>query len=148
MREENLPVGTILSLWKLPSGWSNDWISCDGQTINAGPFINQKASNLNNGRRFLQGGTPDAAGTYQDQDTNMSKLGGSYQDKFFIEGAGDDNIGCDGEEGEIFRWTDEYALHHSHKNAHCKVTRNVAFSGQAGETRPANMAVMYYMKIQ
>ena len=74
----------------------------------------------------------------------MSKLGGSYQDKFFIEGAGD--IGCG--EGEVFRWTDEDNFYHRQTNAHCTVTRNVAFSGQAGETRPANMAVLYYMKIQ
>ena len=148
MREEDLPVGTILSLWKLPSGWSNNWISCDGQTINAGPFINQKAPNLNNGRRFLRGGAPNVAGTYQDGDTNMSKLRGTYQDKFFVEGAGSegDGIGCG--EGEVFRWTNEDEFSHRMANAACVVTRNVAFSGQAGETRPANMAVLYYMKIQ
>ena len=78
----------------------------------------------------------------------MSKLRGTYQDKFFVEGAGSegDGIGCG--EGEVFRWTNEDEFSHRMANAACVVTRNVAFSGQAGETRPANMAVLYYMKIQ
>ena len=48
----------------------------------------------------------------------------------------------------VIRWTNEDSFSHRKANAACVVTRNVAFSGQAGETRPANMAVLYYMKIQ
>lgn len=83
LAEKNLPIGTILSLWKLPSGWSENWISCDGQIINEGPYKNQNAPDLNRGQRFLRGGPSNTAGTYQDQDTNMEKLGGTYVDRYF-----------------------------------------------------------------
>ena len=74
--DDNLPVGTILSLWKLPEGWSENWISCDGQIINAGPYVNQAAPDLNNGQRFLRGGPPEEAGHYQDQDTDFTNIEG------------------------------------------------------------------------
>merc|ERR1712110_1143500 len=127
-KEKNLPVGTILSLWKLPAGWSDNWISCDGQIINKGPFVNQKAPDLNRGQRFLRGGSSTTAGTYQVEDTNMNKLGGSYLDRFFVEGAsGDegDGIGCG--EGNAVRWTNEDSFSHYKCNAECKVTRSVQF---------------------
>ena len=144
--EKTLPVGTILSLWKLPDGWSDNWISCDGQTINQGPLKNQKAPDLNRDQRFLRGGLPESAGSYQDQDTNMGKLQATYVDRFFVEGAGDDHIGCG--EGSVVRWTDEDKLYHKNHNAECRVTRNVRFSGTEGETRPRNMAVLFYMKVK
>ena len=74
--DDNLPVGTILSLWKLPEGWSENWISCDGQIINAGPYVNQVAPDLNNGRRFLRGAPPEEAGHYQDQNTDFTNIEG------------------------------------------------------------------------
>ena len=39
------------------------------------------APDLNYIRRLLRGGPKEAAGSYQDQDTNMSKLGGKYLDR-------------------------------------------------------------------
>jgi len=144
--EKTLPVGTILALWKLPKGWSENWISCDGQAITKGPFSNMKAPELNKAGRFLRGGPPTSVGSYQSQDTNMSKLQATYLDRFFVEGAGDENIGCG--EGSAVRWTDEDGFYHRHTNAECKVTRSINFSGKSGETRPNNMAVLFYMKIQ
>ena len=141
----DLPIGTIISLWKLPEGWSDQWISCDGQTINQGPFKNQKAPELNKGQRFLRGGLPASAGSYQDQDTNMEKLQASYLDRYFVEGAYDDRIFCG--EGTVDRWTDEYDFKHAMNNAACNVTRNIQFRGTDGETRPKNMAVLFYMKV-
>merc|ERR1719220_1607543 len=41
--ERKMPVGTILPLWKLPTDWTENWISCDGQRIYQGPFLNQLA---------------------------------------------------------------------------------------------------------
>ena len=79
--EKMMPVGTILALWKLPTDWTENWISCDGQRINKGPFLNQLAPDLNKNRRFLRGGTSSEAGSYQDADTNMSQLGGTYLDR-------------------------------------------------------------------
>ena len=149
--EKNLPVGTILSLWKLPSGWSANWISCDGQIINDGPYKGQKAPALNNGQRFLRGGPSNLAGTYQNQDTNMAKLGGTYLDRYFVEGAASDEgagWGCNEAGATIEAWTNEDAFSRKHSNARCRVTRHIQFTGTNGETRPNNMAVLFYMKIK
>merc|ERR1719495_1402402 len=146
--EKNLPVGTILSLWKLPTGWSDNWISCDGQMIKDGPYKGQTSPDLNKGQRFLRGGLSSTAGNYQDQDTNMEKLGGTYLDRFFIQNLAG-KAGCD--EGTLEAWSDEDGSSHSthtHYNPRCRVTRNVQFSGKSGETRPKNMAVLFYMKIK
>ena len=61
--------------------WKENWIPCNGQLIVDGPLKNLYAPDLNNARRFLRGGPKEAAGSYQDQDTNMSKLGGKYLDR-------------------------------------------------------------------
>ena len=81
--EKSLPVGSILPLWKEPdmNFWKENWIPCNGQLIVDGPLKNLYAPDLNNARRFLRGGPKEAAGSYQDQDTNMSKLGGKYLDR-------------------------------------------------------------------
>ena len=67
--------------------------------------------------------------------------------RFFVEGAGDDKIDCG--EGTVVRTTDEYDFNHSPHNYECKVTRNVEFSGTGSdhETRPKNMGVLFYIKI-
>ena len=54
--------------------------------------------------------------------------------------------GCD--EGTLEAWSDEDGGSSEHYNPRCRVTRNVQFSGKSGETRPKNMAVLFYMKIK
>ena len=68
-------------------------------------------------------------------------------DRFFVEGAEDDKIGCG--EGTVVRQTDENSFSHKPENYECRVTRNVQFSGTGSdhETRPTNMGVLFYMKV-
>ena len=60
-------------------------------------------------------------------------------------------MGCG--EGSVVRWTNEDRFSKSYEaNAECRVTRKVDFvegglKNQQRETRPANMGVLYYMKI-
>ena len=70
-----------------------------------------------------------------------------YPNRFFVEGAHDDGIGCG--EGSVVRQTDEDGFRHDHDNYECKVTRKVQFSGTGRdhETRPKNMGVLFYIKI-
>ena len=73
-----------------------------------------------------------------------------------MEGAGTygddgDGVGCG--EGTVVRWTNEDRFSKSYEaNAECRVTRKVKFGkeglkNQQHETKPANMGVLYYMKI-
>ena len=89
------------------------------------------------------------AGTYQNQDTNMAKLGGTYLDRYFVEGAGDMGWGCNEAGATVEAWTDEDAFYNGRQdNARCRITRNIQLTGTNGETRPNNMAVLFYMKIK
>ena len=90
------------------------------------------------------------AGTYQNQDTNMAKLGGTYLDRYFVEGAASDEgagWGCNEAGATIEAWTNEDNFSFKHSNARCRVTRHIQFTCRKSETRPNDMAVVFYMKI-
>ena len=136
---EQLPIGTILPLWR-PRELSNDWLPCNGTEIKEGLFKGKKTPNLNekNGR-FLRGGTEADAGSFQEEDINPKDL--TYLDYFVYFG------NCTGK----FKQHQSYVFQENASGtrvSQCSYTNTLKISTDGKETRPKNMAVLFYMKVK
>ena len=88
---------------------------------------------------FLRGGSESQAGKFQEEDINSGKL--TYTDRYPVWGSK-----CEG--GSQMVQKSFQNVTNGSKVLKCKQTQNVQHSGEGLETRPKNMAVLFYMKVK
>jgi hypothetical protein len=93
---EKLPLGTIIAWNKLDdAGHPENWVECDGRTIQFGPWSGLSTPDINTSNRFLRGGTIEQAFELEEDAfqehyhehyhgfsvNNIAKSGSSYGDQ-------------------------------------------------------------------
>jgi hypothetical protein len=144
---EKLPLGTIIAWNKLDdAGYPENWVECDGRTIQFGPWSGLSTPDINTSNRFLRGGTIEQAFELE-EDAFQEHYHEHYHDYYEYDKAQPGRTYGDGDgTPRYITFSSFYGSTQGAEHGKIVAGDKVTTARFATETRPKNIKVVYLMK--